>query len=128
MCAVNVISRAQYRLTLFDSRLKMFVYDYVEKPPMYPGGEEALAKYLSKIKYPKGQEEIHSTVNLSFVVDTAGNLLDKCILNKEESAYTLLEKEGIGMLDRMPIWIPGEQNGRKVAVRFFLPIRICLQE
>ena len=104
----------------------MFVYEYVEKPPAYPGGEMALAKYLNNIKYPKGQDDLQSNIQLSFVVDTAGNILDKRIVNKDEQAYSLLDKEGIRVLNGMPKWIPGEQNGKKVAVRYYLPVRICL--
>ncbi|SDF18709.1 energy transducer TonB [Chitinophaga filiformis] len=127
-CMTNICLKAQNNKVLFDSRLKMFVYNYVEKPPAFPGGEEALAKYLSKIRYPKEQVDLQGKINLSFVVDTAGNLLDKCILGKEQSAYTLLDKEGIALLDKMPKWVPGKQDGRKVAVRFYLPMNVCLQE
>ena len=127
-CMANVCLKAQNSNVLFDSRLKMFVYNYVEKQPAFPGGEEALIKYLSKIRYPKEQLPLQGKINLSFVVDTAGNLLDKCILDKEESAYTLLDKEGIASLDKMPKWIPGKQDGRKVAVRCYLPMVVCLQE
>jgi protein TonB len=127
LCIISICLKAQENKTLWDARLKMFVYDFVEKPPTFPGGEVALAKYLSKIRYPKEQDDLQGKLNLSFVIDTIGNLLDKCILGKNESAYTLLDKEGIGMLDRMPKWIPGEQNGKKVAVRFFIPMYICLQ-
>lgn len=128
-CAINIGLKAQHSETLFDSRLKMFVYDFAEKPPVYPGGEEALAKYLSKhLRYPNGQDELPGRLILSFVIDTSGNLLDKCIGNKNESAYTLLDKSAIALLDRMPKWIPGEYNGKKVAVRFNIPMNICLQE
>lgn len=127
LCTISICLKAQESNTLWDARLKMFVYEFAEKPPTFPGGEEALAKYLSKIRYPKEQDDLQGKLNLSFVIDTTGNLLDKCILGKNESVYTPLDKEGIGMLDRMPKWIPGEQNGRKVAVRFFIPMYICLQ-
>lgn len=128
-CALRLHLKAQHSETLFDSRLKMFVYDFVEKPPTFPGGEEALAKYLSKtLRYPKGDDYYQGTIQLSFVIDTAGNVIDKCILDKAESAYSLLDKEGIRVLDIMPKWIPGKHNGRKVAVRYHVPLRVCLQE
>jgi protein TonB len=121
--------RAQESTTLWDARLKMFVYKFVEKPPSFPGGDEALVKYLmTNLHYPKDQEDYQGTLRLSFVVDTAGNLLDKCIYDKNESAYTLLDKESIRLLNEMPKWKPGMQNGRRVAVRFLLPMHICLQE
>lgn len=128
LCLVNTSLKAQDSLATWNVRLNMFVYEFAEKMPAFPGGDEALAKYLSKIRYPKEQEDLQSKIDLSFVVDTAGNLLDKSIRNKNESAYTLLDKEGMIMLDRMPRWIAGEQNGKKVAVRFYIPMYICPQE
>lgn len=127
-CMISICLKAQNSEVLFDSRLKMFVYNFVEKPPAFPGGEEALAKYLREIRYPREQVDLQSKINLSFVVDTAGNLLDKCILEKKESAYTLLDKEGIALLDKMPKWVPGRQDGKKVAVKSYLFMNICLQE
>lgn len=44
--------------------------------PAFPGGDIALAKYLNKIRYPKEQQDLQSKIDLSFVVDTDGNLLD----------------------------------------------------
>lgn len=126
LCIASTGLKAQESKTLWDNRLKMFVYEYVEKKPIFPGGETALAKYLNNIKYPKGQDSLQSKLQLSFVVDTAGNILDKCIVNKDEQAYSLLDKEGIRVLNGMPKWTPGMQNGKKVAVRFYLPITICL--
>lgn len=127
-CMFCINLKAQSNLPLWDAKLKMFVYESVENPPAFPGGEEALVRYLSKLHYPKEQEDYQGTLKLSFVIDTTGNLLDKCILNKVEAAYTLLDKEGIRLLNEMPRWKPGEQNGKKVAVRFLLPMNICLQE
>jgi periplasmic protein TonB len=107
------------------------VPEFVEKMPSFPGGESALAKYLIKIKYPKEQIEqgnYQGLVKLTFVVDTSGNVVEKAIWGKKASDYTLLEKEAIKLLNGMPRWIPGEQDGKKVAVRMHIPMRICLQE
>lgn len=128
LCAMNTRLNGQDTLAKFDPHLKIYVYTFVEKPPTFPGGDEALAKYLLSISYPKEQLELQGKLNLSFVVDTSGNLLDKCIQNKKVPAYTLLDKAGLTLLDKMPKWIPGEQQGKKVAVRFLLPIFVCLQE
>ncbi len=121
------VSEAQCR---YDSLLKMTVYTYVETPPAFPGGEEALARFLSKIDYPKVEKdaEIQGKIYFSFVVDTTGNILDKRIANKKESQYTNLEKVALASLDRMPRWKPGKQGGRKVAVRFIIPMFIGWQE
>jgi protein TonB len=109
----------------------MDIYTYVEKPPKFPGGEEALAKFLSKnVRVPAEITEMGfvPTRFLSFVIDARGNVIDKSIHNVKESDYTLYDKVLLDILDKMPKWIPAEHNHKKVAVRFQLPIRICLQE
>ncbi|PWV54044.1 energy transducer TonB [Chitinophaga sp. S165] len=114
----------------YDSLLKMTVYTFVERPPVFPGGEEALARFLSKIDYPKVEKDadIQGKIYFSFVVDTTGSILDKRIGNKKESQYTNLEKVALAALDKMPKWKPGEQDGKKVAVRFIIPMFIGWQE
>ncbi|MBW8685943.1 energy transducer TonB [Chitinophaga rhizophila] len=119
--------QAQLSLPLFDSRFNMLVYEHVDKMPLFPGGDMALAKFLSKIRYPKEQLDYHGKLHLSFIVDAEGNVLDKCIHNKKAADYTLLDKEGIMLLNRMPKWIPGQLNGKNVAVRVLIPMKICLQ-
>ncbi|WP_143304776.1 hypothetical protein [Chitinophaga vietnamensis] len=41
----------------YDPALKMYVYTFVETPPQFPGGDEALTRFISKrVYYPKEQE------------------------------------------------------------------------
>jgi periplasmic protein TonB len=125
-CRLSLKAQASY-----NPRLKMMVYTYVEHPPAFPGGEEALAKFLSKnLHFSEGiLDEGQFTVFLSCVIDSSGNMVDKHVANKDSTAgYTLLEKEGLRVLNAMPKWTPGMQNGKKVAVLFTLPIRFCPQE
>jgi len=105
------------------------IFTFVEQPPTFPGGEEALAKYLSKnIRYPRVAQEngISGTVFVQFVVDSEGNIKDVKTVGAAKGGG--LEEEAVRVVKTMPKWKPGKQNGRQVSVQFNLPIRFTLQE
>ncbi|NSL90060.1 energy transducer TonB [Chitinophaga solisilvae] len=105
------------------------IFTFVEQPPTFPGGEEALAKYLSKnIRYPRVAQEngISGTVFVQFVVDSEGNIKDVKTVGAAKGGG--LEEEAVRVVRTMPKWKAGKQNGRQVSVQFNLPIRFTLQE
>lgn len=105
------------------------IFTFVEQPPSFPGGEEALNKYLSKnIRYPHLATEngISGTVFVTFVVDSEGKIKDVKTVGAKKGGG--LEEEAIRVVRGMPTWKPGKQNGRQVSVQFNLPIRFTLQE
>jgi protein TonB len=94
----------------------------VEKQPEFPGGEENLKKFLSdNVQYPQLAKEngIEGTVVVSFVVRKNGKLSDIKVVKSLGSGC---DEQAIAAIKAMPRWIPGEQSGRKVDVRFNLPI------
>ena len=104
------------------------VFEVVEQMPSYPGGMEALMKFLTEnIHYPKEAENkgIQGHVVAKFVVDTDGSLRDPKII---KSVDPLLDKEALRIINAMPKWIPGKQNGKVVPVNYTIPIRFCLPE
>ncbi|MDD3630767.1 MAG: TonB family protein [Bacteroidales bacterium] len=55
-----------------------------EEPAQYPGGDEALLKFLRKnIKYPKQaiKDQISGTVYVQFVVEKDGSITDVKVVN-----------------------------------------------
>ena len=105
------------------------IFTFVEQPPTFPGGEEALNKFLSNnIRYPHLATEngISGTVFVSFVVDSDGNIKDVKTVGAKKGGG--LEEEAMRVVKKMPKWKPGKQNGRQVSVQFNLPIRFTLQE
>lgn len=104
------------------------VFTFVEKPPMYVGGEEALVKYLSQnIHYPKDAQRdgVGGTVFVQFIVGADGGIRDvKTVGNKLGHG---LEEESIRVVKTMPKWDAGSQGGKKVNVMFNLPIRYQLE-
>jgi TonB family protein len=105
------------------------IFTTVEHPPTYPGGEEALAKYLShNIRYPKAAQEANKsgTVFVRFIVKSDGVIDDVTTVGAPTGGG--LEEEAMRVIQQMPAWKPGKQNGREVNVQFNLPIRFSLQQ
>lgn len=103
------------------------VFDYVEVMPQFPGGEAELMRYLSSnIKYPPVMVEtgVQGRVVLKFVVGKDGTVSD---IQIERSLHPLGDKEAQRVVKAMPKWIPGQQNGNKVAVYYTLPVLFRLQ-
>jgi len=103
------------------------IFTFVEQPPQFPGGEEALAKYLSKnIRYPKTAQEknISGVVYVQYVIDQDGNVTDVHSVGKNLGFG--LNEEAVRVVKGMPQWAPGMQNKRRVSVQYNLPIRFAL--
>lgn len=106
------------------------IFTFVETPPTFKGGEEALAKYLSKnIHYPRLAQEMGAsgTLFVRFLIEQDGSISDIATVGTKVLGYGL-EEEAMRVVKAMPKWNPGLQNGRTVTVQFNLPIRFTLQE
>lgn len=120
------------------------VYDVVEKMPVYPGGFDAMLKYLAEnIKYPVEAQKngVEGKIFVRFVVNAVGNVEKTEIIKsdvsnvkvtvesvktKDEKIANALEQEALRVVNAMPQWTPGEQKGEKVAVYYTLPIQFAL--
>ena len=102
------------------------VFDVVEVMPQFPGGQIAMLKYIMEnIKYPEQamKEGIQGRVAVRFIVEKDGSISDvKPIL----SVHPLLNKEAVRVVESMPKWTPGKQNGKPVRVRFNVPLMFKL--
>ena len=104
------------------------VFIAVEQMPSFPGGMAALNQYLSShIHYPPvaRQHGIQGTVVIRFVVNTDGSIVQVVPVGAKLGGG--LEEEAVRVVQAMPAWIPGKQNGRAVRVAFHLPIQFRLQ-
>ena len=106
---------------------KSKVYDVVEEMPQYPGGPSALFEYLSQnIKYPSVAEEngVQGRVLVTFVVERDGTITDVRVVKSVDPS---LDKEAQRVVNSMPRWIPGKQNGSPVRVKYTVPVTFKLQ-
>ena len=98
----------------------------VEKMPEFPGGNDAMNRWLSKnIKYPLIAQEnnIQGRVVCQFVVNSDGKIVDVQVVRGVEAS---LDAEAVRVIKSMPAWTPGRQGGKNVRVKYTLPIRFKL--
>ena len=101
------------------------VYDVVEEPPSFPGGQAALMSWIAEnFHYSSGCESISGRVVLSFIVETDGTLSNFQVVKKLNAE---IDEEFIRVVKAMPKWIPGKQNGQAVRVKYNMPLTICAQ-
>lgn len=95
--------------------------------PSFPGGETALMHYLaSKIKYPRQarKKNITGKVVIQFIVNRKGKITNPTIA---ESVSPDLGNEALHVVQGMPDWKPGIQDGEPVNVQYNLPVQFQLQ-
>lgn len=103
------------------------IFTVVENEPEFPGGMEALYKYLAQnIKYPQLAREngITGKVYVTFVVEKDGTIANPKILRDIGGGCGA---EAIRVVKAMPKWSPGKQRGKAVRVQFNLPVNFNLK-
>ncbi|CCH51446.1 TonB family protein [Fibrisoma limi BUZ 3] len=103
------------------------VYTVVENHPEFVGGMEGLSEYLSKnLRYPAAAERanVQGKVFVNFVVTKEGNVADVKIL---KGIGFGADEEAVRVMQKMPRWKPGTQDGKPVNVRYNLPINFQLK-
>lgn len=98
------------------------ILDIAEIEPEFPGGEAAMLAWIGEeIVYPSLPAEmgIGGIQYIQFVVNTDGSIVN---VKTVQSTHEDLAKEGMRVVKKMPKWKPGEQAGKKVRVRYTLPI------
>ena len=104
------------------------VFKVVEQNPEFPGGVQALMKYLGEnVKYPVIAQEngIQGKVVCQFTVNKDGSVVDVEVVRSAGDAS--LDKEAVRVIKSMPKWHPGKQRGKAVRVRYTLPVNFRLQ-
>ena len=104
------------------------VFVVVETMPEFPGGQQALFKYLSEnVKYPGIAQEngIQGRVICQFVVNKDGSIVDVEVVRSGGDAS--LDKEAVRVIKSMPKWKPGKQRGKAVRVKYTVPVNFRLQ-
>ena len=98
-----------------------------DESPEYPGGMEALYKYLAEnIHYPEQakNDQIQGRVVISFVVEKDGGISDAKVVRGIGGGC---DEEALRVVNAMPKWTPGKMRGEVVRVNFHLPITFKLQ-
>ena len=117
---------------------KIYNIDEVEKKPSFPGDKLYMYWVSDNVKYPEAAKKIDESnkysnmkmkVRARFVIERDGSISNiEIIYNQGTEFYgeeigRMFSDEAIRVLNSMPKWIPGEQNGASARVRItFCPI------
>lgn len=101
----------------------------IEIMPQFPGGREALSKFIqANLVYPEYEKirGIEGRVYVGFEIDELGNVDNPQILRGVNEAPHFNE-EVIRVVKMMPKWKPGSIYGKPIKMKFNLPIEFKLK-
>lgn len=104
------------------------IYTVVEQQPEFPGGYDAMMTFIREnMRYPAGAraQGIEGTVFVSFIVEPDGSVTDAKLIR---GIGRECDEEARRVVESFPNWIPGQQNGEAVRVRFVLPFKYKLNQ
>ncbi|MBK8882167.1 MAG: energy transducer TonB [Bacteroidales bacterium] len=99
----------------------------VEEMPIFPGGDEALLKYIAQnTNYPANAREnsIQGRVIVRFCVTEKGGINKISVIQGVDPE---LDAEAIRVAGSLPTFKPGRQGGRNVPVWYMIPITFSLK-
>lgn len=114
-------------------------FDIINSPPIFPGCDDANLADQKKCLMTAIQKHINSNFNLSFIneldlesgktkvyvhfkIDKSGNIVDV----RARGPHKELEKEAIRVISELPQMQAGVHNGKKVGVKYTLPITLVV--
>lgn len=113
-------------LNIIENSEPIFEYYVVETKPQFPGEYSEFTHYIAQNIQILSNDldcEYHEII-LTFTINKSGQCVApvisvaNCLINQN------FEKNVVEMLSNMPNWVPGEQNGEKVNVRFTIRFNI----
>jgi protein TonB len=104
------------------------IYDAsgIDSYPEFEGGMAAWAKFIQKnLRYPYAaqEQEVQGKVFLSFVVEIDGSITDVTLIKGIGAGC---DEEAMRVIKKSPKWKPGQQQNRKVRVRYTMPLSFRL--
>lgn len=95
------------------------VFEIVDVLPHFSAGKKAKEDYIAaNTRYPKELEKdsIQGRVVVQFIVTKTGDIIGAKVVRP---LHPLLDAEALRIINEMPKWNPGIQNGRFVNVKCF---------
>lgn len=102
------------------------IYKVVEQMPEYPGGTAKMLTFISEnIKYPQSAMEkgIEGKCFIQFVIDVDGSITNVELMRGFDEEC---DAEALRVVNLMPKWKPGKNEGKPVRVHYMIPIAFKL--
>ena len=102
------------------------VYQIVEQMPEFPGGQEAMEKYINdNVRFweviKEWQCDVSGKIFVGFIVEPDGSITNVKVLRGIEKHC---DEEAMRVVKSMPKWKPGMLNGEPVRVSYMVPVAI----
>lgn len=123
--SVEEMPRISTKLQTLDTKSVMQETE-ADKMPEYPGGMEAMTKYMvNNVRYPEAAAKANTSgkVFVSFIVTKDGKVSKPAI---KRGVSKELDNEALRVISAMPNWIPAEKDGKKVDAEMVLPVSFKL--
>ena len=107
---------------------RLGVYMIVEQMPEFPGGDKSLFQFIAdNTKYPADAKEkgIKGRVFVNFIVEPDGSVSDIRVLRGIGGGC---DEEAVRIVESMPKFKPGMQNGEAVRVSYTVPVFFRLED
>lgn len=114
------------RQTPEESDGDALIYKSVDRPPVFPGGEASLARWIQgHINYPYEAEAngVQGIVTVQFEVTATGSIGQVKILRGKSPE---LDKEAMRVIKSLPKFSPGKINGHAVSCWYKFPVEFRL--
>lgn len=101
------------------------IFTVVEQMPSFPGGEDELIRFIAyNLMVPDEgiKAGLSGTVYATFIVKDDGSISDAKIVRGLGTTY---DEEVLRVINLMPKWTPGMQNGKPVDVLFNIPVKFA---
>ena len=123
----NVSTNESYVFEPEEDEDRPGVYVVVEQMPEFPGGDKELYQFIAdNLKYPAEAKEkgIKGRVFVNFIVEPDGSVSDIRVLRGIGGGC---DEEAVRVVESMPKFKPGIQNGEAVRVSYTVPVNFKLQ-
>ena len=110
-----------------ESNDKDIIIHFPPVSPEFPGGEKNLRKFIAhNINYPQMaiENQIEGKVFVRFVINYNGEIKNTKVIRSIDS---LLDNEALRVVNLLPKWKPGLNNGKPINVSYTLPVTFRLQ-
>lgn len=100
----------------YTSYSEAYVYDSVDQPPCFPGGDSEMVKYINRQRrYPRKAYDanVQGRVVCSFVVTSKGDIENANVVRGVEPS---LDEEALRIIRNMPNWVAGRIDDTPVPV------------
>ena len=118
----SYFSKTTEKIPYDSTKWKGRIYDVVEQMPHFPGGQSAMMRYINEnLRYPEEaeQSDVVGRAVVSFIVEPDGALSDIEIKRSLDPAF---DRMALLVVQGMPRWVPGKQDGKPVRVRYNIPV------